>query len=155
VTPEPWVELRPVRWDREDGLSEHLRAYWRDLGVEPSERWHRRYLSRLREEEGKSRFTFWGYAGDQRVGLVVLRIDHDWVDPDRRVGYVAEFMIFSDFRRRGWGRGLFAAAGAWLVTRGCKDLELDVLPTNGPAMAFWKALGFQPAYHHMRWGPLQ
>ncbi len=151
----PWVELRPVRWEPEDGFSERLRAYWRDLRVEPSERWHRRYLERLAAEEGRERFTFWGYGGDRRIGFVVLRIEADWVEQERRIGYVAEFTIFSEFRRQGWGRAQFAAAAAWLLARGCRDVELDVLSTNQRGLAFWQSLGFHPAYQHLRWDPRQ
>lgn len=153
MTALPWVELRPVRWDADDGVSDCLWAYWRDLGVRPPERWHRRYLERLAAEDGRERFTFWGHGADRRIGLVVLRIEPDWVERERRIGYICEFTVLPAFRRQGWGRAQFAAAAAWLLARGCASIELDVLVGNGRGRAFWLACGCRPAYEHLRWDP--
>jgi GNAT superfamily N-acetyltransferase len=131
-------------------LGARLWDYWADLGVMPPASWHQRYVERLIEEQGRSRHTFWGQGGGERVGLTVLRLDPDWVQPERLVGYVAEFTVFRPFRRQGWGRRLFRAAGEWFRAQGCGDLELDVLPTNVRAQAFWAAEGFRLAYHRLR-----
>ncbi len=135
---------------RDPELSTRLFAYWHDLGVVPDPAWHARYMRRLEEEEGRGRHTFWGEVGGQRVGLVILRLDRDWLDPSRRIGYVVEFTIFAPWRRRGHGRILFARAKEFLAREGCSHVELDVLPHNRSAMAFWRAQGCGLAYHHLR-----
>ncbi len=144
------VRLRPVSILSDPEFGDRLHQYWRDLGVVPPAAWHARYLARLAQEQGQGRHTFWGCAGPARVGFCVLRLDTDWVYPQRRIGYVAEFCVLPEYRRQGWGRRLFAAPERWLSEQGCQDVELDVLPTNGRAIAFWAALGFRVAYHHMR-----
>ncbi len=143
LVPLRWAEDRPV-------LSEHLAEYWRDLGARPDPEWHRAYLERLEQEDGRGRNAFWGQQGTSRVGLVVLRLDRDWVRPELRIGYVAEFTVFRPWRRRGLGRQMFAAAAQWLRGHDCALIELDVLATNATGMAFWRAMGFATAYHHLR-----
>lgn len=144
------MRLEPVRVGRDAEFDTRLREYWRDLGAGPAPAWHARYMSRLSEEEGRTRYTLWGVEGGRRVGFVMFRLDPDWMFPQRRIGYIAEFTVFAPWRRRGLGRRLFGRAQAWLADRGCTQIELDVLPDNGPAMAFWQSLGFGLAYHHLR-----
>jgi len=145
------VEARPAD---DPEFSARLMEYWWDLGVVPPQDWHARYLRRLGEEQGRGRHTLWGTAAAGRVGFAVLRLDADFVDPERRLGYIAEFSVFPRWRRQGWGRQQFTAVRGWFAARGCRDLELDVLPSNARAQAFWSALGFLPAYQHLRLGPL-
>lgn len=147
---EGGVRLAAIRSGDLPALSACLHDYWRDLGVVPPPQWHQRYVARLAEEQGRTRHTFWGMAGDTRIGFTILRIDPDWVQPERLVGYVAEFAVFPEFRRQGWGARLFEAACAWLRARRCADVELDVLPTNVRAQAFWQAQGCRLAYHRLR-----
>jgi ribosomal protein S18 acetylase RimI-like enzyme len=144
------VRLEPVQLPGDVEFDRRLQQYWRDLGVAPPASWHARYLARLAEEQGHGRHAFWGLGPSGRVGFVVLRLDRDWVQPERSIGYIAEFNVFPELRRRGWGRRLYRAAEAWLLARGCREIELDVLPTNARAQAFWTALGFRLAYHHFR-----
>lgn len=146
---EPELRLEPAD-PADPELSARLQAYWHDLGATPPAPWHRHYMRRLGEEEGRSRHTFWGCWGPQRVGLVMLRLDPDWLEPDRRVGYIVEFTVFAPWRRRGCGRALFARACDFLASRGCAHVELDVLPHNHVALAFWRSLGFHLVYHHLR-----
>lgn len=146
----PGITLEPVRVGRDAEFEARLRDYWRDLGAGPAPTWHEPYVARLCAEEGRSRHTLWALEGGRRVGFVMFRLDEDWMFPQRRIGYIAEFTVFAPWRRRGVGRRLFASAQAWLAERGCAQIELDVLPDNGPALAFWGSLGFSLAYHHMR-----
>ena len=146
----PALVLQPVAPEERREFGERLAEYWADLGVIPPSAWHRRYLARLWEEDGQGRHAWWGMAGTRRLGFAVLRLDADWVEPERRVGYVAEFSIFAPWRRLGHGGRLFAAVRAWFLVQGCSGIELDVLPTNLRAQAFWSAQGFRPAYQHLR-----
>jgi ribosomal protein S18 acetylase RimI-like enzyme len=147
-------ELRLVPVDVHDPeLSQRFEAYWHDLGVVPLPSWHRRYMERLREDEGRDRHTFWGQLGSERVGLVQVRLQPDWLFPERRIGYIVEFTVFAPWRRRGLGRALYRLAREYLERQGCAYVELDVLPHNRVAMAFWRSLGFEVVYHHLRASP--
>lgn len=144
------VRLVAVRLPQDADFAARLQQYWLDLGVVPPPSWHARYLSRLAQEQGHGRHTFWGIGEGHPVGFCVLRVDRDWVYPERRIGYVAEFAVLPEWRRRGWGRRMFTAAEDWLARQGCQNVELDVLPANARALAFWGALGFRVGYQHMR-----
>ncbi len=144
------MRLEAVQVGADAEFDARLRAYWRDLGAVPTPAWHARYTARLREEEGRTRYTFWGVEGGRRIGLVMLRLDADWVYPEHRAGYIAEFTVFAPWRRRGFGRRLFLLAQAWFRERGCSQIELDVLPNNRAGMAFWRSLGFALMYHRLR-----
>lgn len=149
MTASPPLAL--VRADvRDPELSERLWNYWRDLGADPAPEWHQRYLRRLAEQDGHDRYTFWGQVGHQRVGLVIVRTEPDWLAPERRIGYIVEFTVFRPWRLQGFGRALYRRAREYLAAQGCAWVELDVLPANQTGMAFWRAMGFQIAYHHMR-----
>ncbi len=127
-----------------------LATYWRDLGVEPPPAWHLQYLRRLSAENGRSRYAFWGESAGARVGLAILRLEADWMWPERRVGHIAEFTVFQPWRRRGVGRVLARACRDWLRAQGCGAVELDVLPGNVRAHAFWQAIGGEAICVRMR-----
>lgn len=126
-----------------------LASYWYELGGRPSREWSERYVARARELEGSERYTFWGVAGGRRVGFAILRTEHDWLFPEHTVGYVAEFTILRPLRRKGHGRALWQSCASYLRSMGCVRIELDVLPTNGGAMLFWRKQGFALSCHHM------
>lgn len=56
-------------------------------------------------------------------------------------------------RRRGTGAALMAAAEGWLLERGCPKIELMVRDSNGQALAFYDALGYeaQPVKVRAKW----
>ncbi len=127
-----------------------LAAYWRDLGVEPPAAWHLQYMRRLLVENGRSRHAFWGECAGARVGLAILRLEEDWMWPARRVGHIAEFTVFQPWRRQGLGRAMAWACCDWLRAQGCASIELDVLPGNVRAHAFWTAVGGEAICVRMR-----
>ncbi len=124
--------------------------YWRELGVDPNPVWATRYLGRIDEEQGVDRFTFWASTGGERCGFAMVRLQPDWLLPERIVGYIAEFYVIPTHRRRGVGRVLADRMVAFARGRGADDVELDVLPTNRRGMQFWQAVGFTLSHHHMR-----
>jgi ribosomal protein S18 acetylase RimI-like enzyme len=126
--------------------------YWGELGVQPNPEWAARYLQRIDAEQGLERFTFWAALDGQRCGFGMVRLQTDWLLPERRIGYIAEFYVFPAFRRRGVGRRLAARLIALARERGAEDVELDVLPTNRRGLAFWQSLGFSLSHYHLRLG---
>ena len=51
--------------------------------------------------------------------------------------------VRSDRRRRGVGRALVEAAGAWARSRGAERLLVRVAVRNPEGQAFWRALGYE------------
>jgi GNAT superfamily N-acetyltransferase len=54
-----------------------------------------------------------------------------------------DIRVAPPFRGRGVGRGLFAAAEAWAIAQGCRDLKVETQNVNVAACRFYAALGCQ------------
>ena len=58
-------------------------------------------------------------------------------------GYIANVAVSPARRQEGLGRRLMLALGAWAKSQGCQTLDLEVRSSNQPALALYRALGFQ------------
>ena len=77
------------------------------------------------------------------VGYALSSVElHPPVLECRRFGHVNDLVVDEAFRRRGAGRMLVAATVAWFEERDIDRVELEVAETNGPGLAFWRAVGF-------------
>jgi GNAT superfamily N-acetyltransferase len=55
--------------------------------------------------------------------------------------YLEDLFVLPGHRRRGHGRALIREVACLAVERGCGRFEWSVLDWNGPAIAFYRALG--------------
>lgn len=58
-------------------------------------------------------------------------------------GFIDEAYVAPDFRRRGVGKMLLAAAEEWLAGCGMEHVELKVDVANDPSLGFWRDMGFE------------
>ena len=58
-------------------------------------------------------------------------------------GYIADFYIAPDCRRKGIGVALYKASKEWFASRGILTMDLQYLAANESGKAFWKAMGFE------------
>jgi ribosomal protein S18 acetylase RimI-like enzyme len=68
----------------------------------------------------------------------------------KRSGAITHIHVDAALRGTGLGRVLFTAVEDWFRTREVVDLELEVLPGNTGAQAFWERLGFRADHMVMR-----
>jgi ribosomal protein S18 acetylase RimI-like enzyme len=61
---------------------------------------------------------------------------------DGHRGWVYSMAVHPDWRGDGLGSQLLAAAEEALAARGCVKINLQVLPGNGNAQAFYEANGY-------------
>lgn len=119
---------------------------WRSVADE------RRYLKAIRRYEHAAVFVVEAEGGELVGRLSLARDAH----PSSR--HVADLglMIAAGHRRRGLGRALLDRAVEWARERGVRKLELHVFPWNEPAIALYRAFGFeQEGYrrgHYLRDG---
>ena len=71
-----------------------------------------------------------------------IRLWVDWCDT-RPVGYVEGWYVRPEFRRRGVGRALVAAAEQWVTDRGCVEMASDAYVSNLVSQQAHEALGFE------------
>lgn len=58
------------------------------------------------------------------------------------VGFLEGWYVVPEFRRRGVGRGLVAAAEQWARDKGCREFASDALADNAVSAQAHRALGF-------------
>ena len=105
-----------------------------------------------------------GLLADQDVGLfvaevkgqvagfvhVLVRDTPPWpVLVPRRRAFVDSLAVGREFRRRGVGRALMDQAHEWAIAKGAVDIELNVFEFNQPALAFYRALGYETSTRRM------
>jgi GNAT superfamily N-acetyltransferase len=77
----------------------------------------------------------WIYRLEKRRSIAQILL------PIKR-GYIADFFILPQYRRKGIGHALCNASIEWFASRGVTMAELQYLATNEEGKTFWKAMGF-------------
>ena len=83
------------------------------------------------------------YDGDTVVGFVYGKIDHPNHKGYKKVGYgyIMEFFVLPQFRRKGYGRQMYSHLEKLLESDGAKGLYLTSDPVTGKP--FWQAMGYK------------
>ncbi|MBV9268338.1 MAG: GNAT family N-acetyltransferase [Acidobacteriaceae bacterium] len=84
-------------------------------------------------------------SGGKLVGFVEvgLRSHADRCDPSQPVGYLEGWYVEAEFRRRGVGARLLAAAEVWAKQQGCVEMASDTWFDNPASQVAHEALGFE------------
>ena len=77
-------------------------------------------------------------ASGRAVGFLGLRVER----PGE--GYVSDIVLHPDYHRRGLGEAMMRWALAWFRRQGLESAALTVNTDNGPAIALYRKLGFEP-----------
>ncbi|MCH8950461.1 MAG: GNAT family N-acetyltransferase [Chloroflexi bacterium] len=77
-------------------------------------------------------------ASGRAVGFLSLRVER----PGE--GYVSDIVLHPDYQRRGLGEAMMRWALAWFRQEGLESAALTVNTDNGPAIALYRKLGFEP-----------
>jgi GNAT superfamily N-acetyltransferase len=85
-------------------------------------------------------------AGDTPAGYAMAFDvpEHPFMPEWQRSGYITQFFVASEHRRRGVGQLLFDAVVEWLSSRGITRVLLNVSPDNPLGNRFWRQQGFVP-----------
>jgi len=74
---------------------------------------------------------------------VDLRSHADGCNPSRAVGYIEGWYVAENYRHRGIGRRLLAAAEDWVRSQGCVEVASDTWIDNEVSQRVHEALGYQ------------
>jgi len=108
-----------------------LRKYREEIGGEaPSDAWLDAYTRHIFSEQGKHRHIWWGVDGGRRIGFAVAMVIQQPVDRGRQQGMIAEFFIYPEYRREGYGRKLADAIIEFFQERGITDVHASVIADN-------------------------
>lgn len=72
-----------------------------------------------------------------------LRSHADSCNPSHAVGYVEGWYVAEEFRGRGIGKGLLAAAEEWARSQGCVKMASDAVIDNVLSQNVHQRLGFE------------
>lgn len=81
---------------------------------------------------------------DGIVGFVMFTVESGGYEQDTARGVVENLYVEPDYRGRGIGSRLLAAAEQGLADRGVDAIALDVMAANGRAREFYRDHGFEP-----------
>ncbi len=131
----------PLRLDyvsADDGkFREWFRRYREEVaGEPPTDEWLNAYLKHIFTEQSKNRHIWWAVSEDRKVGFVVAVLTPQSTDPQRMQGMVAEFFVYPEFRREGYGKRMAEAVIAFLHSRGCHDVHGKPAVSRSP-VTFW------------------
>jgi ribosomal protein S18 acetylase RimI-like enzyme len=140
------VAIDEARIDDADALTE----LWIDLAAG-----QRAYGSHLRAEANRTRIreailrgTVAGRVlvarGERVVGFVMVDVESGSYDQDLDRGLVQNIYVVPEFRDRGVGGDLLAAAERLLRDRGVDAVALEVMAGNEDARRFYRGQGYRP-----------
>jgi len=87
------------------------------------------------------------WVGGEPAGLVGSYVPEPGIGPLH--GVVGPVGVLPEHRRRGIGRALLLDLLGILRSRGCSHAYLNTHVDNGPAIALYRGVGFEPAYHFL------
>ncbi|MBL4936847.1 GNAT family N-acetyltransferase [Clostridium sp. YIM B02515] len=112
--------------------------YMKEIAADMPVEIHDKFLNSILSKQFKNKRWLIGLiVNDNMVGFI-----HFKVDESERIGwgYILEFYIMPDFRRKGLGRKLYNFAKETLISCGIKDVWLSADKVNGES--FWFSMGF-------------
>jgi ribosomal protein S18 acetylase RimI-like enzyme len=77
------------------------------------------------------------------VGVVPRHVSDDILDHDREFAYITDLIVLQDYRGRGIGRQLLAAAEEYAARHGARRLRVGVLAANAAAHRLYHSMGFR------------
>ena len=133
---EDEIELVTVLAENPEAVSMFLRLGREYLASLPPEEADRFMQSMLERQVERDRWLLLLKFYDRHLGFVHMKVDkHErtgW-------GFILEFYIIADERRKRWGTRLYRKCEGILRKRGVRDIWLL---TNPEAKPFWQSLGY-------------
>lgn len=123
---------------------EWLRRYREEIaGEPPPDDWLDAYVKHIFADQGKSRHIWWAMDEGRRVGFAVAIITPHPTDKQRVQGTIAEFFVYPEYRREGFGRRMAEALIEFFQGQGASDIHASVTAGNVRGLRFWEACSFQ------------
>lgn len=138
------ISIRAANLSDKAQLAQLCEALWPETKAEH----HAAHLARLLDRPSLLKFaaTFLvAETGDRiLVGFleVGLRSHADGCNDSQAVAYIEGWFVSPEYRRKGIGKRLLAAAEAWGRSQGCIEMASDALIDNRISQAAHEALGY-------------
>jgi len=129
--------------------SEPLARLREGLWPESSAAEHARELRSLLAEQRHGTMPMTIFVAEAESGELAgfleagLRSHADGCDPQHAVGFIEGWFVSENYRRRGIGRSLLAAAEAWARSHGCIEMASDTWIDQDLSQRVHEALKFE------------
>lgn len=144
---EPSPRVGPVTLEyvpaEDKKFRDWLRRYREEIaGEPPPDPWLDAYLKHIFAEQGRTRHIWWALADGKRVGFAVAILSPTPANNNRVQGTIAEFFIYPEFRREGYGQRMAEAVLEFLHAQGAQDIHASVTAGNVRGLRFWESCSF-------------
>ncbi len=130
-----------------------MRHYREEInGESPPEEWIDAYIKVLFKDQGATRHIWWAVDGARRVGFAIASLQRGMMD-GKGHGMIAEFFVYPEYRREGYGRRVAEAVIEFLHAAGAGEVHAAVVAGNVRGLRFWEACGFQLVRYSLVYRP--
>src|SRR5512143_48179 len=139
------IDIRPAHPSDLDQLARLREALWPKTSASE----HSRDLAPILAGNTPGNMPLINFVAVTRDGMLVafaevdLRSHADGCDPSLPAGYLEGWFVSPEFRRRGIGARLLAAAENWSRAHGCVEMASDTWIDNEVSQSAHQALGFK------------
>lgn len=132
-------------------LHEELQRYeqrfrkTRSVGRQVSEKQVQEYEQSLADEDEQA-FLFVAEADTRLIGYVFFITETEILEEESGQVYVQDIMVTEQHRRNGIGGALMNRVRRVMGELGIRQIDLQVLVGNEPAMSFYRKQGLETAY---------
>lgn|SRR5574341_1603875 len=120
-----------------------LRRYREEIaGEPPPDAWLDAYLKHIFAEQGRTRHIWWGMAEGKRVGFAVAILSVASAANSRTQGTIAEFFVYPEYRREGYGQRMAEAVIEFLHQQGAQDIHASITAGNVRGLRFYESCSF-------------
>jgi len=145
IAPAPRVSPVKLEYVSADDkkFREWLRRYREETaGEPPPDPWLDAYLKHIFAEQGQTRHIWWGMAEGKRVGFAVAILSTAGAANSRTQGTIAEFFVYPEYRREGYGRQMAEAVIEFLHEQGAQDIHASITAGNVRGLRFYESCSF-------------
>lgn len=142
--PRPMVPLKLEYVSADDKkFRDWLRRYREEIaGEPPPDEWLDGYLKHIFAEQGRSRHIWWATENGKLIGFAVGILTPQSATGARMQGTIAEFFIYPEYRREGYGRRMAEAVIDFMHAQGANDIHASVTAGNVRGLRFYESCSF-------------
>lgn len=107
------------------------------------------YCEAIFKDQGKTRHIFWATDQGRQVGFAIALLQPAIADVNAHNGLIAEFYIYPEYRREGFGGRLAGSLIEFLKSHGANEVYATVMAGNVRGLRFLQTCGFQIARYSL------
>lgn len=136
------INIRSISSDERDIIERLYKAYLNELHPERSQLPLEWIANVYNQALAQQRYLWLALINEEIIGFVDFKIMPCFPGSEEKYALIFDFYIMSSHRRCSYGSQLANKVLEEIKQQKVDSIELNVLPGNQNAMAFWQSLGF-------------